>query len=147
MKAETHQTAVVSRVVSVTTALTTPLHVNISQSWLTTVPQLDETIQRVIPPFKIAYALSAPLVDKYLDDGDYAELSETTELYLTIYLTDYFASEPTDFHEVNVVVQKTDDLLTVRFFISASFVVPGKLCPFHDHCTLFDVAYSLLRVL
>jgi hypothetical protein len=98
----------------------------------------------VIPPFKISYAMSTELGENDIDDGDYAELAETTELYLTVYFTEYFVTEPADFHEVNVIVQKTDEPLTIRFFISTSFVVPGKSCPCHRHCALSLVAKAVL---
>jgi len=88
---------------------------------------LAQTVQRAIPPFEIGYTLPVALNDDNTDDGDYAELAETTELHLTTFFLDYFETEPTNFYEVNVTVQKTDDLSIVRFFVTASFVVPGKL--------------------
>jgi hypothetical protein len=100
------------------------------------VPNLAQTVQRVIPPFKISYSLSTEMGENDIDDGDYAELAETTELYLTVYFSEYFAIEPADFHEVNVIVQQTDDPLTIRFFVSASFVVPGKSLSCHHPCAL-----------
>ena len=98
----------------------------------------------MIPPFKISYALATEIGENDIDDGDYAELAETTELYLTVYFTEYFARGPADFHEVNVIVQQTDDPLTIRFFISASFVVPGKSWPCHHPCALSHFAQAVL---
>lgn len=91
-----------------------------------TVPLLPETIQRAIPPFKLYFTLSTPMDENELDDGDLAELAETTDLHLTMHFTECFTTEPTDFHEVNVTVQKTSDPSTVRFFVSPSFVIPGE---------------------
>lgn len=97
-----------------------------SWSFLTTIAVAD-TMVREISPFKIAFSLSQPLYEEDLDDGDYAELSDNTQLHLTEYFRAYFEGEPADFYEATVRLQKTGDALVARFYVTTSFVIPGAV--------------------
>lgn len=46
---------------------------------------------------------------------------------MTQYFISYFVDEPTEFLEVQVVVQKTTDPLLARFYVSAYFAIPGNV--------------------
>jgi len=46
---------------------------------------------------------------------------------LTQYFDDYFTNEPTGFVEIDVLLQKTGDPLIVRFFVTATFTIPGNV--------------------
>jgi cbb3-type cytochrome oxidase subunit 3 len=110
------------------------------------VAQEPTTMQRALTPFKMSFALSGSLYENDLDDGDYAELVDSTELYLTEYFTSYYQDEPTTFHEVNVVVQKSDDPLIVRFFVRPSFVIPGNVPTMTNLFDRMNDAFSGLGV-
>lgn len=99
-------------------------------------------MDRSITPFKVAYALSGSLDEPDLDDGDYAELSDNTDLFLTQYFTEYFAEEPTEFREVEVLIQKTNDPLVVRYFVTASFAIPGNVPTMRNLFDRMDDAFS-----
>lgn len=103
-------------------------------------------MRREIPTFKISFALSVGLYEDDLDNGDYAELSDSTELYLTQYFTEYYEGEPTIFHEVNVIVQKTDNPLIVRFYVIPSFNIPGNVPTMTNLFDRMNDAFSGARV-
>lgn len=84
-------------------------------------------MRRSLTPFKLGYYLTTKLYEDDLDDGDYAEVSDHTELFLTQYFKSYFANEPTEFHDTVVSLQKTDNPLVVRLYITVSFIVPGNV--------------------
>lgn len=93
----------------------------------TSAPRSTATMHRSLTPFKLGFSLTSMLYEDDLDDGDYAELSDHTELFLTQYFMSYFAEEPTEFHDTTVAAQKTDNPLIVRLYITVTFVVPGNV--------------------